>query len=385
MLYFDNNACVPMTKKILSEYCSGAALGNISNDSSHEGRSIKMQLDSLLNFLYPLGTIIYTSGGSESNSTVINMFKDGHIVCPMSEHSSVIGSLQGCDVSWVKPKATGHINIGELLGVTKSNTKLIILQSINSETGAIQDLKGLIANNRQKIHIHCDNVQGFIKRHDMKEIIMQCKQVGQPISIAVSFHKIGAPIGFGALFTNTRITPLIGGKQNSGLRGGTYNIGAMKATIQAIKDYNYGKIVQLRQLFDTLIVKHFIVINYSDLQRMIDDGAKLSSTGYIVMFSCNGCLPHTIFFSVGVNDLIFCNKLVKQHLENDGIVIGYGSACNSESASVLGSMRSANIPEELKNGFVRVSLSCYNTPDEIKKLVKSLAGLLNKNNKPSPF
>ena len=378
MLYFDNNACVPMTKSILSQYSIGATLGNISNGSKYakKGQQQKDILDRLLKLMYPGMNVIYTSGGSESNSTVINMFKDDHIVCPLSEHASIIKSLDNCNVSWVEPQPSGHISPGELLGKVQPNTKLIILQSVNSETGAVQDLAGLAANNRGKIHIHCDDVQGFKKRSDMRQFVYNCNKIKQPLTISLSFHKIGAPIGFGALLTNIDITPLIGGKQNGGLRGGTYNIGAIMATIQSIQDYNYSKTIKLRETFDNEIKKHFLVLNYSQIESMTKDGAKITSKGHIIMFTCPQCLPHTIFFAVGKDDMIACNQIIKDGLSEKNIIVATGSACNTTDVENAGSMRSANIPEKYKNGFVRVSLSCYNTVDEIKKLVNELANLV---------
>jgi cysteine sulfinate desulfinase/cysteine desulfurase-like protein len=65
--------------------------------------------------------------------------------------------------------------------------------------------------------------------------------------------------------------------------------------------------------------------------------------------------------------------VIRDILSKNNIVVGVGSACNSEVKETMGSMRSADIPEEIKNGFIRISLSCYNTVDEVKKLVKVLS------------
>jgi cysteine sulfinate desulfinase/cysteine desulfurase-like protein len=117
-------------------------------------------------------------------------------------------------------------------------------------------------------------------------------------------------------------------------------------------------------------------MNYSDVKRMTDGGAKLSSSGYIVLFSCGDCLPHTIFFAIGVNDMILCNRDIKNALATKKIVVGYGSACNSESVDEKGSMRSADIPKKYFGGFIRISLSPYNTKGEIKDLVNALGNLI---------
>lgn len=376
MLYFDNNANIPMTDEILKQYCIGAKLGNISNQSqsANIGQFFKRELTKKLNTMFPDMKVIFTSGGSESNSTVIRQYMGYHYVCSTVEHSSVIKALDGENVSWVKPKPSGHIPIGEMLTAVGDRTKLIIMQSINSETGAIQDLMNLAVHNKSRIPIHCDHVQGFMKLPEFIAFVKYCNRASQPLTISVSFHKIGAPIGFGALITNTKVKPLIAGIQNDGLRGGTYNAAAMMATDKAMQAYDYNKIRNLRQVFDNEIQKHFIVLEYTKLVNMIKSGASINSSGFIIMISCDGCLPHTIFFAICEgNNTITCNAVVRDVLAKNNIVVGLGSACNSEKKETMGSMRSADIPEEIKNGFIRVSLSCYNTVDEVKKLVKVLS------------
>lgn len=375
MIYFDNNANVPMRDEILNAYKIGISYGNISNHSkgAEVGMFMKNELTRYLKSSFPGMNVYYTSGGSESNSTIISNFKNSHIVCSSVEHWSIIAALEGHEVSWLKPRPTGHINPDGLLGLTNNRTGLIIMQSVNSETGAKQDLMKLIVNNSSRIPIHCDHVQGFMKTDSMIGISKYCERVKQPISFAISFHKIGAPIGFGAIITNMNFSPLVHGKQNDGKRGGTYNAPAICATLKAINMYNYNKIYELREVFDREIKKHFIVINYADLMNALQSGAKINSSGYIVMFSCQGCLPHTIFFAICErNNTILCGSVVREMLAKKDIVIGIGSACN-DVKETMGSMRSSEIPEELKNGFIRISLSCYNTQSEIKKLVKALS------------
>jgi len=378
MAYFDNNACVPMTDAILKQYSLGAKLGNISNESSSAamGQFHKAHLTKNLATMFPGMRIIYTSGGTESNATALHQYLGGHIVCPMSEHSSIIAKVRNENVSWIRPQPTGHIKVDEILAATQNNTKVIILQSINSETGAIQDLINLVTRNQNKIPIHCDHVQGFMKLPEITSFVNYCLRMGQKLSMSISFHKIGGPIGFGALITNMNIPPLISGSQNDGLRGGTYNIAAIYASIQAMKDYSYDRIRSLRALFDSELNKKFVVLHYNQLEKMISSGAKLSSSGYIVIFGCEECLPHTIFMVVGRDNEIICNKVIRDGLAAKGITVGFGSACNTGKEETLGSMRSANIQEALKNGFIRISLSCYNSPNEIKKLIKVLHTLI---------
>jgi cysteine desulfurase len=378
MVYFDNNACVPMTDAILQQYAIGAKLGNISNESSaaNRGQFCMEQLTRNLHSMFPNTKIVYTSGGTESNSTILSHYGTGHYICPMSEHWSLIAKVKDADVTWIRPHPSGHVSIAEMLAAVKPSTKLIILQSVNSETGAVQNLMSLATGNSRQIPIHCDHVQGFMKLPEITSFVNYCNRTRQLLSLSISFHKIGAPLGFGALITNYDFHPLIAGSQNGGFRGGTYNISAMYASVQAMKDYSYDKVRGLRATFDSEIAKHFVVINYPMLAGMVDSGAKLSSSGYLVLFGCDKCLPHTIFMAIGHDNEIMCNKIVRDALSRKNITVGYGSACNTGKVDPLGSMRSANIPEALKNGFIRISISCYNTTSEIKKLTNALSTLL---------
>ena len=77
------------------------------------------------------------------------------------------------------------------------------------------------------------------------------------------------------------------------------------------------------------IKKHFLVLNYSQIESMTKDGAKITSKGHIIMFTCPQCLPHTIFFAVGKDDMIACNQIIKDGLSEKNIIVATGSACNT--------------------------------------------------------
>lgn len=365
---FDNNANVPMTDAIIREYATGCKMGNILNAGPRSKIALaKMtQLtDELQNMFGPM-IVTYTSGGSEGNSTVLAEYRNSHIVCSTVEHSSIVEVIKNWNVSWVKPAVTGHVPIAAILEKVGPTTGLVILQSVNSETGAMQAIDELLKKLNDRVAVHIDHVQGFMKYPKPIPYSRNRK-----MSIVVSFHKIGAPIGFGVLMTNYKFQPLIGGTQNSGMRGGTYNIGAVYASLRAMADYNYSKVVDLRNYFDKLVGQHMVVIPYAKFMGMAHSGDGLVGK-YMVDLSCDGCLPHTIFICLGYGNTILCNMAVKERLAGMGIIIGTGSACNSLKQDELGSMRSADIPEVIKKGFLRISISCYNTKNEISALVRAL-------------
>lgn len=370
-MYFDNNACVPMTDRILDQYKIGAKLGNIlsGGPNADKGFAKMNALTENLRTMFGRVGVIYTSGGSESNSTILNHYSGSHIVCSTVEHSSITLAAKKMNTTWVKPNATGHVSVDDILAAVGPNTALVVLQSVNSETGAIQAIPELLEKLDRRIAVHIDHVQGF-----MKYPYPIIGDSARRLSISISFHKIGGPVGFGALIINYRPGILISGTQNEGLRGGTINIAGIYATLKAMKDYNYQKTSELREYFDRAVASYFMVLTYPEFMNML--GNRITGK-YVVLISHSKCLPHTIFMCIGQDNKIYCNKLIKEEVNKRGITIGIGSACNSEKKDkdTLGSMKSAPIPTVIQNGFLRISLSCYNTRSEISRLVQTLSAV----------
>ena len=189
------------------------------------------------------GTIIFTSGGCESNTTMLRSviwkhLKDEtppHIITSSIEHHSILSCLemyeqQGlCSVTYIKPDKVGRIYVSDVEKAITKNTKLITIMHVNNELGTINDINriGRVAH-KNNILFGVDAVQSFTKI---------------PISIEfcdfVSFsaHKFHGPKGIGGLYVKdiNNIIPLInGGNQEFGVRAGTYNVSAIVGMGKAI-------------------------------------------------------------------------------------------------------------------------------------------------------
>lgn len=379
MIYLDYNANSPINLNAINAYNIGCKIGNVSCSTqlAHYGKKMIGELKKLTQEIHgdQYDTIL-TSGGSESNSTIINHFlykslKDRKIpsfICSKNEHPSIteyLIKLQNdkiANIFWINPQWNGKIDVNEIEQeiIKNGDVDCIFMQSVNSETGYIQDIL-LLQQKFPHIWIHIDNVQGFKK-------IEYPKNVGN--SISVSYHKIGAPLGIGALLIKSQINPLIAGKQNEGLRGGTYNIGSITSATYVIKNYEYGYPEIFKKYFLQLMEKKFLIINYQDFLGKFN---QINPLDNLLILFCDGrCVGHTIFMCLIINGNIQCGKLVQEYLFKNNITIGTGSACNNEKQSDIGSMASSNILPNIKKGFLRISYG-----NEIKKKdFKKLASLL---------
>lgn len=387
--YFDNNANCPIDDQTLSEYVKGAKIGNVSCETkfAERGKALINELKSSVSCEFSGNCnykAIITSGGSESNSTVISHYiytyrtMNGivpHFISSSVEHPSITDYLERAErdgvatISWIKPSSNGEISVEDINAVIQPNTACVFLQSVNSETGCVQNiaalqllLKAKSKTLNRNINLHVDHVQGF-RRMDYP------KDVGDTISL--SLHKVGAPLGIGILLTRIAITPLIAGKQNDSLRGGTYNIGAIEAAVGALKRFKYKQPKVYKQFFLNCLSRNFEIIEYPNLN--INNTAPV-----IVLFSDKKCLPHTLFFAIMIKSKIVCGLAVKKFMFAEGYTIGTGTACANEATGPLehGSMVSADIPDPIKKGFIRVSFGCNVNQQSLEKLANKFAKLI---------
>ena len=149
--------------------------------------------------------LYFTSCGSESNNLALlgavrtRTFGKGIVVSGF-EHPSVQRPLeeltkQGYNVTVVKPRPDGTLNINEMLEHVDKNTILVACMMVNNEVGTRNDVERLAAE----------------------------------VTLSVSGHKIHAPKGIGALYLSDRLVqafrpPYLGGEQERGLRPGTENL-----------------------------------------------------------------------------------------------------------------------------------------------------------------
>ena len=139
--------------------------------------------------------------------------KGKHIITTAVEHSAVLEpckalEMQGYEVTYLHPDATGHIRIEALEEALRPDTVLVSMLLVNNETGAIQpvaEAAQVLKRHKSNALLHTDAVQGFLK------LPFTPKGLGADL-VTISGHKIGAMKGSGALFIRSglRATPSCG-------------------------------------------------------------------------------------------------------------------------------------------------------------------------------
>ncbi len=384
-IYFDNNATTQMDSdavKYMTEWLSACSNPSGSTFLSQAGKTGIERTSAVVRSICKLTDhhIIYTSGASESNCTILHMVvnawykktdKRPHIVATVVEHKATLMCLETlkCDYTLVPVSKTGEADlIAFTEAVKRPNTILSTVMYANNETGVINDIATFAeVSHEANVPFHTDAVQMFGK------IPINIPALGID-ALSMSFHKLRGPQGLGMLILNKRfvdgfaLQAIICGTQQHGLRGGTENtpaiIGAGVALRKNFQDRGE-KNKHLNRLKSALIqslTQTYRVINYKNYPK--------TPQGVFICVLGENTLPNTVLLSYVDANREFCNVKFKKYMEAHKIIISIGSACNTNSANASHVIVAMDAPPEVRRGVMRISFGDTNTLDEVEKFVK---------------
>lgn len=371
MIYLDYNATTPIDKEVADAMLpfiyenygnpsSNHTLGMVNKDAVEQARC---QMARLLNCTPE--EITFTSGGSESNNTVIkgvaytNRHKGNHIITSSIEHPAVLNPCNylernGYHISYLPVKEDGRVDISNLEKLITKETLLVTIMHSNNETGVIQPVREIAEIcHRHGVLLHTDASQSVGK------VPIDVEELGIDF-LTVAGHKLYAPKGTGALYTRKGITiePLIhGAGHEHGRRAGTENV---------IFDVALGKACELAEIaLKDSKIKELTEYFYTELKVLFGDGIKLNG-------DWENRLPNTLNISfIGYNG----GEVLAQLGEE--LAASTGSACHSGQISISPVLKAMSIPYEIARGAVRFSLGRYTTKEELDVVLNWLKRIQN--------
>jgi cysteine desulfurase len=306
--------------------------------------------------------IIFTSGGSESNSWVVNsiadMFKDKsiHLITSSIEHHSVLNAYKklernGILVSYLKVDANGYVRIEELKKHLRPNTKFVSIMFANNEIGTIQPIYQIAKFLRaRKILFHTDAVQavGHVEL-DVEKLQMDF--------LSASAHKFNGAKGTGFLYIrdNFKLGPLVfGGKQENAMRGGTENVAGITACGFALEE----NAATLDETAKKLL--GLVDITITGLKKAID-GIQINAENAVRL---PGILNITFPDASG--------ETMMHLLDLKGICVSTSSACNSSKTSLSHVLLALGLSKKQAKSSIRISYGKYNTERDAKRIIKAV-------------
>ncbi len=379
-IYFDNNATTMVASEVLEAMLPyfQNSYGNASSMYPKGGESAKALAEGRAKVAALIGCdpkeIIFTSCGTESDNAAIwsalrTQPEKRHFVTSRVEHPAVMNNIpllkkMGYRVTEIQVDQRGNLEWDQFIEALTPDTALASFLWANNETGVIFPIEKMAeACHERGILFHTDGVQVAGK---MPINIHQTKVD----MLAISGHKFHAPKGIGAMYIRRglKFAPfMIGGHQENGRRGGTENVpyivGMGRAAELAMANMN-DENTRVRDLRDRLEKGLTEAIGYTRING--DPRNRVPNTTNISFEYVEG-------------------EAILLYLAAAGICASSGSACTSGSLEPSHVLRAMQVPFTAAHGSIRLSLSVYNTIDEVDFVLKTFPPIIKKLRDMSPF
>ena len=360
VIYLDHAATTPMLPSVIAAYTS--ALGVVGNPSSihSQGQNAKRMLEEARESVATsVGAdpveVTFTSGGTEAiNLAIKGLFwaraPRNRILATRAEHHATIDALEwlehheGAVIDWVPVSGDGRIDLDYLADAMGDDVALVTTLWANNEVGTVQPIAGVVAiASTHSVPVHADAVSAYgylpIDFH-----------ISGLASLSISAHKIGGPVGIGALVIarSATVTPLIHGGNQQRSRSGTMDTAGAVAFGVAASAIGFGRVQELR---DRLIGGVRAAVPSAVLR-----GDPVDRLPGNVHFTFPGCEGDSLLFLLDVA----------------GFSVSTGSACQAgvpEASHVLLAM---GLDEPTARGALRVTLGHGTTVAEIDAFVEAL-------------
>lgn len=316
--------------------------------------------------------IVFTSGGTEANTTAITSALAAdparrQIVTSTVEHPAVLSvcawleRTAGAIVHRIGVDSEGRLDIDAYRAALGPETALVTLMWANNETGTIFPIEGLAElAHRAGAIFHTDAVQAAGK--------VSLDLAGAGVDMAsISAHKLHGPKGIGALYLRkgTRFQPLLrGGHQERGWRAGTLNVPGI---------VGFGRAAELVCGTDRQ--------QMARLRDRMERGLLERIDGVRVLGDLRDRLPNTSALAFDYVE----GEAILMMLDREGIAASSGAACASGAMEPSHVLRAMKVPLAAIHGGLRLSLSRETTEEDVDRVLDLLPGIVTRLRGMSPF
>ncbi|MER3497382.1 MAG: IscS subfamily cysteine desulfurase [Chitinophagaceae bacterium] len=320
--------------------------------------------------------IIFTSGATEADNLalkgVFEMYasKGNHIITCNIEHKAVLDTCKhlekmGAEVTYLKVKNDGLIDLAELEAAFKPATILVAIMYANNEIGTVMPMKEISAMAKKRgVLVFSDATQAVGK------IPVDVNKDGIDL-MAFTAHKMYGPKGVGALYVRrknprVKVTAQIdGGGHERGMRSGTLNVPGI---------VGFGKACELCM---------------NEMQQDAERLGKLKNKLETALLNIeeaylNGHKEHRL---PHVTNISF------KYVEGEGLMMGFnkniavssGSACTSASLEPSYVLKALGLGDDLAHSSLRFGLGRFTTEEQIDYTIEQVTKTVNKLREMSPL
>ena len=371
MIYLDNSASTKPRKEVIDtliqtmeeEYANPDAIHDFSYKILLKIKKAKKIVADYLKV--EAERIFFTAGGGDGNNLLlqgiinVNSRMRKHLITTKIEHPSVYEVFKhyeniGFEVDYLNVDKDGFVNLEELKDIIREDTAIVSVGAVNSETGAIQDLRKIseiIKGKNKNTYFHTDFVQGLGCTNIKFDKI--------PVdAITISGHKIYAPKGIGAIYVNKGV------KLTNVIYGSNAENGIVKRTMPTELILAFAKAVEILAKEEKKEMEHS-----QKLKEMLAN--KISEEIEDIKFNSSLDPEKSSPKVLNVSFNRTKGEVLTHFLGMYQIYVSTGSACSSKKGNsrILEVM---GLNQSELDGAIRFSFSKNNTTKEIGEVVEKL-------------
>lgn len=380
-VYADNAATTKLSPAVLEammpylteEYGNPSSLYRFGN---HAKRAIEQARKEVADVLgaEPF-EILFTGGGTEADNWVKEIMRSlkargkNHFITSAVEHHALLHSAQrlqkeGFEVTFIPVDREGQIDPEQVRAAIRPETGLVSIMFANNEIGTIYPIKEIGAICRQAgVLFHTDAVQAA------GHLPINVKEMNIDL-LSLSAHKFHGPKGVGAFYCRRGIplpSLIDGGAQERGKRAGTENVAGIVGLGAALRLAN-------EEMSEASA-------RVSAMRDRLIDGILQT----VPMCRLNGPRHNRLPGNCNISFLGIEGESLLLRLDLAGIAASSGSACASSSLDPSHVLLAIGLPHEVAHGSVRLSLSDYNTEEDVDYILEKLPEIVSTLRSMSPL
>lgn len=380
-VYADNAATTKLSPAVLEammpylteEYGNPSSLYRFGN---HAKRAIEQARKEVADVLgaEPF-EILFTGGGTEADNWVKEIMRSlkargkNHFITSAVEHHALLHSAQrlqkeGFEVTFIPVDREGQIDPEQVRAAIRPETGLVSIMFANNEIGTIYPIKEIGAICRQAgVLFHTDAVQAA------GHLPINVKEMNIDL-LSLSAHKFHGPKGVGAFYCRRGIplpSLIDGGAQERSKRAGTENVAGIVGLGAALRLAN-------EEMSEASA-------RVSAMRDRLIDGILQT----VPMCRLNGPRHNRLPGNCNISFLGIEGESLLLRLDLAGIAASSGSACASSSLDPSHVLLAIGLPHEVAHGSVRLSLSDYNTEEDVDYILEKLPEIVSTLRSMSPL
>lgn len=306
--------------------------------------------------------IIFTGSGTESNNLAVigaakaNQQKGKHLITCDIEHPSVLNVFkqlekEGFEVTYLPVDPYGFVNLKQLEDSITPKTTLVSIMFANNEIGTIEPIEeiGKICC-KHNVIFHTDACQiTEYEKLDTKKLNIDL--------LTVNGSKLYGPKGVAFLYVRkgTSLSPLLqGGSQEHGLRASTHNVPGIVGIAKAFE------IAQLNCQKESIRISKLRDYLIDGLLKKIPDA------------NLNGPRENRLPNNINIHIPKIEGKDLLLQLDNHGIFVSTGSACNSGKNGSSHVLNAICKNKDISKSSIRISLGKYTTQEDLDYVLETM-------------